>query len=441
MSRENDTIIAPATPLGKSAIAMVRLDGPRTREIVKVLSGRDDFDERVATFVTLRDGDEAIDEAVVTQYLSRRSYTGNDLAELTVHGSPFVVGRVMDAAISLGARLAEPGEFTERAVLNGKLDLIQAEAVGDLIASRTALQARLSLDHLEGDLSRLALAVREELLHVISRLEAALDFSDEGYEFIDRNEAVAKVVRAIGTLVEVAETYRRGRAASRGLTAVILGRPNAGKSTLLNFFCGSDRAIVTSIPGTTRDLLHETIEVGGLPVTFVDTAGLRDGAGEVEEIGIRRAREAASRAEIVMYLIDAAKGETDEDRREIAALTAPFVIFTKTDLREPGEGAFGVSVVQRSGLDKLLGELDRRVADEFAPPEGVPAIVNERQKRAVEDTLEGLRSAVGSLEAAMSEELVLVDLYRAAESLGTLVGTIRHEEVIEEIFAKFCIGK
>src|SRR6185436_11228636 len=214
----------------------------------------------------------------------------------------------------------EPGEFTERAVLNGKIDLVQAESIADLINSRTALQAKLSLGNLQGALSRKAAAIRESLLFVISRLEAALDFSEEGYEFITRDDARSSIANAIIETSALAETYRRGHATTTGLTAVILGRPNAGKSTLLNRLVGSDRAIVTPIPGTTRDIVRETIEIGGLPVTLADTAGLREDADLVEGIGIERAREAARNADIVLYLVDAVTGVTEDDARERKAL-------------------------------------------------------------------------------------------------------------------------
>ena len=431
----DDTIVAPATPLGRSALAIVRVDGPFSTAILAALAAVPE--PRIATHTPLRHAGELLDDCVVTRFAAPHSFTGNDLVELTLHGNPLLVERVIAACVELGARLAEPGEFTERAVLNGKLDLVQAESIADLINARTALQAKLSLSNINGLLSRRAASIRESLLLVIARLEAALDFSEEGYEFISRGDARAALERALAETLALAETYRRGQASREGLSAVILGRPNAGKSTLLNRLVGSDRAIVTPIPGTTRDIVRETIEIGGLPVTLADTAGLREGAGVVEGIGIERAREAARRADVILYLIDAAAGITPED--ELDRYRDALVVWTKTDLKPAPHNALGISVACERGIDALLARLDVLVRERFAAPEG--SLVNERQRQAVAGCVEALEAALQSLDADADEQLILVDLYRASTSLGLLTGAITREEVFSEIFAKFCIGK
>lgn len=433
---ELDTIVAPATPLGRGALGIVRIDGPRSAAILQALGGVSP-DARIATLVQLSLDGQPLDECIAIRYAAPHSFTGNGLVELTLHGSPLLAERVIAAVIACGARLAEPGEFTERAVLNGKLDLVQAESIADLINSRTALQAKLSLGNLHGVLSRRATAVRESLLRVISRLEAALDFSEEGYEFITRDDARREIERAIADTEVLAETYRRGRATTSGLTLVILGRPNAGKSTLLNRLVGSDRAIVTPIPGTTRDIVRETIEIGGLPVTVADTAGLRMSGDVVEEIGVARAREAAASADIILYLVDASVGLTTED--ETAAYPDSIVIYTKTDLAPAPQSAVGISVTNERGIDDLLRRLDAIVRDEFAAPEG--SLVNERQRQAVLGCSEALKAALNALNAGLDEPVILVDLYRASTSLGLLTGAITQEQVFTEIFSKFCIGK
>lgn len=424
-----DTIVAPATPLGRSALAIVRIDGPRSGEILRTLAGVDP-PPRVATLTHIH----TLDECVAVRYAAPHSFTGNDLVELTLHGSPVIVERLIRAAVGLGARMAEPGEFTERAVLNGKIDLVQAESIADLINSRTALQAKLSLGNLQGALSRKAAAIRESLLFVISRLEAALDFSEEGYDFIAPDETRERVLNAIRETRSLAETYRRGHATTAGLIAVILGRPNAGKSTLLNRLVGSDRAIVTPIPGTTRDIVRETIEIGGLPVTIADTAGLRASEDVVESIGVGRARDAARSADIVLYLVDASAGLTDDD--EVDAFPEAILVYTKTDLAPAPPNALGI---HEHAVEPLLEHLDTLVREQFAAPEG--SLVNERQRQAVADCESALGAALASLDDHHEEQVVLVDLYRASTSLGLLTGAITREEIFSEIFRKFCIGK
>jgi tRNA modification GTPase len=434
-----DTIVAPATPVGRSALAIVRIDGPRSGAILAALIGGHLPDERIATHTEIRN----IDDCVAIRYVGPRSFTGNDLVELTLHGNPLIVRQVIDVCVQLGARIAEPGEFTERAVLNGKLDLVQAEAIADLVNARTVLQAKLSLHNVEGMLSQKAASIRGTLLNVISRLEAALDFSEEGYEFIGRDDTRSQINSALDEVREIASTFRRGRATQSGISAVILGKPNAGKSTLLNRLVGSDRAIVTPIPGTTRDIVRETIEIGGLPVTFADTAGLRDSADAVESIGVRRARDAARIADLVLYLVDATRGLIDDDRAELARLASQdvIVVFTKRDLEATPSNALAISAMTGEGMSDLLARLDAVVREQFAAPEESPSIVNERQLAAVNESAAALERALQSIEGGANEELIVVDLYGAANALSSLTGGITSEDVLSEIFSKFCIGK
>ena len=408
--------------------------------ILESLTRRKAFVARVVIHTELWSSDGSIlDDVVVTPFLAPRSFTGNDLVELTLHGSPAIVQRAIREVVALGARPAEPGEFSERAVLNGKLDLIQAEAVAELINSRTALQAQLFLGNLQGHLSRRASSIREAMLGAIARLEASLDFSEEGYSFIDKIELEGVIAGAAAEVEAMSRTYRRGSATSSGLSAVILGRPNSGKSTLLNRLVGSDRAIVTPVAGTTRDIIRETVEIGGLPVTVADTAGLRESEDLVEGIGIERARAAADDADLVLYLIDATAGVTEEDRRELARFADARVIFTKTDLAPAPPGEFGISVATETGIEELLQMLDVQVRDQFVASPG--SVVNERQRLAVEVCREALTDASRSIAAGHEEQIVLVDLYRAARALGGLTGAILNDEIMAEIFSKFCIGK
>ena len=439
---EIDTIVAPATAVGRGALAIVRIDGPRAARILETLSGGMPEERHAVHLFISYDGD-VLDDCVAVRYVAPRSFTGNDLVELTLHGSPVIVERVIAAAVTLGARIAEPGEFTERAVLNGKLDLVQAESVADLVNARTALQSKLSLRNLAGALSERASRVREALLHVISRLEAALDFSEEGYEFISREEARRSAEAALGDVRAMAETYRRGRATRHGLAAVILGKPNAGKSTLLNRLVGSERAIVTPVPGTTRDIVRETIEIGGLPVTFADTAGLRASDDLVEGIGIERAREAARDADLILYLVDATRGRDAGDVAELERYRGKEVIeiATKRDLASPPPRGLSISAATGEGMDELLRRLDEIVRDNFAVPEQSPAIVNERQRAAAAEAESALTASIESIDAGAGEQFIVVDLYRAANALGALTGAVTRDDVLREIFGKFCIGK
>jgi tRNA modification GTPase len=435
---ERDTIVAPATAPGRSAIALVRIDGPAAVPIIERLAGRE-LETRRATHTTLRDDAESIDDAVVIVYRAPASYTGNDLVEVSLHGSAYLVGKLIEAVRRRGARVAEPGEFTERAVLNGKLDLVQAESVADLVDARAAMQARLSLRNLSGELSCAAESMRASLLDLVSRFEAALDFADEGYEFVGRSEAEEILASLLGEVRSTAATWKRGHAIQAGLTAVILGLPNAGKSTLLNFLCGTERAIVTPIPGTTRDLLRETVDLGGVPVTFVDTAGLRESTDAIEEIGVGRARDAAKGADLVLYLVDSSRGLTAEDRGELEQLRDPIVVYTKADLGTGESGA--ISVVAGTGLDALLAKLDDEVRARYAMAEEAPTVVNERQRAAFEACAEALDAALDALRGGASEEFVAADLRRGANALAALTGAISNEEIFREIFGRFCIGK
>lgn len=436
-----DTIVAPATPVGRSALGLIRVDGPRAAEIAESLAGGE-IPQRHPAVRILRHSGEHLDEAVLTLFRGPRSYTGNDVVEISHHGSPAVASSIVEACLALGARVAEPGEFTERAVLNGRMDLVQAEGVSALIESRTATQARLALGQVEGELSRAAERIRGTLLFLVSRLEGALDFADEGYEFISRSQADELIGSVSEELGRMLASFERGRATMEGLTMVLLGRPNAGKSTLLNALTGSDRAIVTDIPGTTRDLLREQIEIAGVPVTVIDTAGVRSTEDTIEGIGIERARRAAAAADIVIYLLDASQGRRLEDEIELSALQkARLAVWTKADLATPPSNELAISAATSGGIDPLLAALEGMVRDRWGVDERAPVLVTQRQRAHIAAALEALEFAREALRNGSSEEVVLVDLYRCTSELGVLVGAIRSDDVLAEIFSSFCIGK
>ncbi|MBW3563903.1 MAG: tRNA uridine-5-carboxymethylaminomethyl(34) synthesis GTPase MnmE [Acidobacteria bacterium] len=436
------TIVASATPRGRSsALAIVRISGPKAFEIALGLCSLERFEPRRATVVRLRDALGPIDQAVVTAFEGPETYTGEDLVEFSTHGSEWVVERLIDAVVRRGARIAQPGEFTERAVANGRIDLVQAEAVGDLIASRTEMQARLSMANLEGRIGELSRSIRQDLVELESRLEAELDFADEGVEFIAAAEGIERLSRLEAKLEDLAGTHDRGRAIRRGVTVAILGRPNSGKSTLMNVICGEARSIVTEIPGTTRDVVSETVEIGGFAVRLLDTAGLRDSEDVVERIGVERARAAGVGADVVLYLIDSTVGKAGVDEEELSALRMPaMVVYSKADLGQPPAGALAVSALEAGGLSGVIEALEVELRERFGG-EDEGALVNERQREAVVRGAEAVGRAIAAWKGGDSVEYVASEVREASEALGELTGEITRAEVIRSIFASFCIGK
>ena len=436
-----DTIVAAATPPGRSAIAMIRVDGPLVPNILLKLAGKCP-EPRLATHVTLRDASgAALEDGVIVRFQAPRSFTGNDTAEITIHGNPRLVDRMIREVTRLGARVAEAGEFTERAVLNGKLDLLQAEAIAELIESRTASGAALALSQLGGSFSRASYEIHAELLEIMTLVEGALDFADEGYEFISRARLTERLALLGSRLRQLLGTFKRGRAVTEGIRIVLLGQPNSGKSTLMNRLVGTDRAIVTDQPGTTRDLLRETIELAGVAVTVIDTAGLRETMDAVEGIGVSRAREAAGSAELVLYLVDASIGLNEADRQELAQHPDAIQLFTKIDLSRAPTGALGISAETSEGFDEMLESLNSRIQRDFDLTGEGPAITNLRQFLALEAGLLAIEGAIESATAGSSEEYIAADLYRAASSIGSLTGAISAADARREIFSRFCIGK
>ena len=470
MFATDDTIVAIATPPGRGGIGVVRLSGPASHDIVRALTTRDAFEPRYATLATVRDsGGDPIDQAVVTFFPAPRSYTGEDVAEIAAHGSPVVLRAIVAAAIAQGARLANPGEFTFRAYLSGRVDLVQAEAVADLIDAVTPLQARMAFDQLDGTLTSRLRETDAALLELIAPLEASLDFPDEGYHFVAREEAARAVSETVARLDVLLADARRGRVIREGLTAAIVGRPNAGKSSLFNRLAGASRAIVTDVPGTTRDLLTERVDIGGVPFTLVDTAGLRDGTGDaIEAEGISRARQAAQTADVLIVVLDRSQPLNGDDRRllEESADRVRLVVANKADL--PGAwnlaevpGSFsrpgtGRPVTGVPGLRSEPGTLEVSAATEDGLPElraalleaaGVErhrdgaATANQRHVLLLETAHEALARATDSLAGGAPEEFVLADLHEARAAFDEVTGARPQDEVLALIFERFCIGK
>jgi tRNA modification GTPase len=448
-----DTIAALATPLGRSAIALVRISGDRTRAILSAVAPElsDPIQPRHPSLVelTTKDGD-VLDKGLVTLFAAPASFTGEDLAEISVHGSPVVVERLLRTLIAAGARPARPGEFTERAYRLGKMDLIEAEAIRDLIDSRTEGAARAGAKRLAGALSSRLAAVREDLLAASVGLTATIDFAEDVGEAVD--PAVAAHLRsACDALARLAASYETGRLLSAGCRVVILGRPNAGKSTLFNALVGSARAIVTEVPGTTRDTLEATIDVCGVPVDLVDTAGLRDTDDRVERIGVERAREEGEKAAAILYVYDASEGWTDADRSAVAAFDGRpvAVVANKVDRlggAAPNAPSRDPAPLPLCGLAPEAGAslrslLERTIASGVTSDAASEVLASVRQRDLVERARAAADQALHALEGGISPEYAATHVDFGLAALADVFGETTSEDVLQRIFSTFCIGK
>jgi tRNA modification GTPase len=456
MFSPSDTIVAIATPPGRGGIGVVRISGPDAPRIAAGLVGwKKPFQPRYATFSRLSGNGEGTpgDEVVITLFPERASYTGEDVVEVSAHGSPVVLSGIVRRAIDGGARLAEPGEFTLRAFLNGKRDLVQAEAVADLIAAVTPLQARAAFDQLEGTLTGVIASIERDLFDLRARLEASLDFPDEGYHFVEPADVTAALDGVVDRIDRLLADAARGRLVREGAHVVIAGAPNVGKSSLFNALLNVNRAIVTPVAGTTRDMLSEQADLGGLPVALVDTAGIRDSEDVIEREGMARARAALDVADLVLVVLDRSRCFGADDERVLDAVEgrARLVVFNKVDLPPAHDDApsrFGderpvfVSVRTGEGLDILVTRATETLfgRDSWRDP---PAVTNVRHRILLEQTRATLQHARDALRSTVDlpEEFLLQDLQDAAESLQEITGRKTTDDLLRHIFERFCIGK
>lgn len=445
----SDTIVAIATPPGRGGIGIVRLSGPDAREIgTRLLMPRRPLKPRYATMVTIA-GRDVVDRALATYFPAPNSYTGDDVIEVSAHGSPVVLRGIVSEAIEHGARLAEPGEFTLRAFLNGRIDLAQAEAVGDLIDATTPRQARAAFDQLEGTLTRAIADIDGTLFDLIARLEASIDFPDEGYHFIGPGEVASAIGGLIARTEELVRAARCGRLVREGFQVAIVGRPNVGKSSLFNALVGASRAIVAGVPGTTRDLVTEVVDVEGLRVTLVDTAGLRESSDEVEIEGVTRSRQAIAVADVVIVVVDHESDALDDDvdvamatgAREAGHLTKRLIVQNKVDL--PGRrraDALLVSARTGAGVQELRTALVAALDIDLQRDR--PEITNVRHAALVARARDALiRARCGVGDTPVPEEFILADLQAAREALEEVTGKRAPGALLEHIFGRFCIGK
>jgi tRNA modification GTPase len=407
-----------------------------------------------------RPHEQRIDEVVVSYFAKPHSYTTDDIIEISAHGSPVVLRHIVEIALSRGARLAEPGEFTMRAFLNGRIDLTQAEAVRDLIDSQTLYQAKVAAQQLEGALSRRLQPIKQKLVELIAVLEAGIDFAEDDLSVMPSDQILQQIGEVRAPLDELARSFAYGKLVHEGLTLAIVGRPNVGKSSLFNRLIERERAIVTATPGTTRDLVTETVAIGGIPVKLVDTAGIRRALDEAESIGIQKSMEALADADLVLVVLDASQETSDEDQRLLAQVgqRAAIVVVNKADLRNPrgSDISFDLaedwhvrpaiaelrtSALTGEGIAELRAAILQHLTGDFASNAESGFLTNARHQSLVRDSLTGLDRAETAVQNKIPHEMVLLDLYGALRPLDEITGATTNDDILNLIFSRFCIGK
>jgi tRNA modification GTPase len=395
---------------------------------------------------------ERMDEAVVTFFAKPHSYTADDVVEISAHGSPVVLRHIVELATARGARLAEPGEFTMRAFLNGRIDLTQAEAVRDLIESQTLYQAKVAAQQLEGSLSRRLQPIKRKLVELVAVMEAGIDFAEDDVSVLPAAEILSRIQEVEQPLEQLRASFAYGKIVHEGLTLAIVGRPNVGKSSLFNRLVERERAIVTATPGTTRDLVTETVALGGIPIKLVDTAGIRHSTDEAESIGIRKSYEALSEADLVLVVLDSAQEITQEDKElvRVCVTGRGLVIANKTDLAphaveilaDSPIKAFKTSAITGEGIDALRAAILEQVSGRSARGEHETGfLTNIRHRRLVEESLGCLEAATHAVKRSIPHEMIMLDLYGALRPLDAITGETTTDDILNLIFSSFCIGK
>lgn len=449
----DDTIVAIATPPGRGGIGVVRLAGPDACKIGcsmlqlkhELAAGRAVFGEVIEPATG-----ERIDEAVVTFFAKPHSYTADDVIEISAHGAPVVLRHIVELATAGGARLAEPGEFTMRAFLNGRIDLTQAEAVRDLIESQTLYQAKVAAQQLEGSLSRRLQPIKRKLVELVAVMEAGIDFAEDDVSVLPSAEILARLEEVQAPLEQLRASFAYGKIVHEGLTLAIVGRPNVGKSSLFNRLVERERAIVTATPGTTRDLVTETVALGGIPIKLVDTAGIRHSTDEAESIGIRKSYEALSEADLVLVVLDSTQELSAEDREllDVGAKRRALAVANKSDLVPDSQPSlvdmkvFRTSAVTGEGIDELRAAILEEVAGHSVRGEQETGfLTNIRHQRLVEESLSCIEAAIHAVKGHIPHEMIMLDLYGALRPLDAITGETTTDDILNLIFSSFCIGK
>lgn len=448
-----DTIVALSTAPGRSAIGVIRISGPRTVEIVRTLVGDQELTLRPGQIVVrnLEPAGEAValDQAVLSYFAAPHSYTGDDVVEISCHGSPVILRQVIDRVLMFGGRLAEPGEFTLRALGNGKLNLSQAIAVRDLISARCDAAAKQAVRQLKGELSLRMNQTKERLIHAIVILESALEFVEDDLPEVEKEKLLDSLLEIAQELSGLAQTFEVGHLLRDGLGVTIAGRPNVGKSSLFNALVRSDRAIVTDIPGTTRDRLTESIIINGFPVTLTDTAGLRESFDRIEQLGVDRTHQAIADSDLVLLIVDGSLPAEDRElepdcngmRRVLVRNKMDLPSFRRVDMDQTSsETVIDVSAMTGEGLDELRAAIITSFGNSDAADSGL-LITDARQYDLLQRAADGVRSSAAILQEGHSEELIVLGLNNALRLIGDITGETTTEDILTEIFSTFCIGK
>mgnify|MGYP000871657574 FL=1 len=453
----NETIVALSTPQGIGAIGVIRLSGKNAIKLTADHLGSNFklAEANTVHFGRFNVGARILDEVVATVFRAPKSYTGENVVELSFHGSSYILNEALDALIASGAQLAAPGEFTQRAFLNGKLDLSQAEAVADLIASESAAEHRLAMHQMRGGFSKEIAQLREELIHFASLIELELDFSEEDVEFANREQLVALIEKILGFITRLIDSFRYGNAMKNGVPVAIIGKPNAGKSTLLNLLLNEDRAIVSDIAGTTRDAIEDIAVISGVRYRFIDTAGIRETQDTIEAIGVKKSLERMKSASIVLYLFDATESRDEHQKilseliNQIDSLQAEVIaVGNKSDLASshPSEPLINsvkeiyLSAKTSDGIEQLNEALTSTMnVGNIAS--GDVVVTNARHAQALKATQVALNHSLEGINAGISGDLVAADIRQALHHLGSITGEISTDDLLGNIFGKFCIGK
>ena len=454
MSSLNDTITALATPPGQGALGIIRVSGTETIPIVnKLFKGKDleKVNSHTIHLGTIRDDqNQIIDEVLVSIFKAPHSYTKEDVIEISSHGSQYILQKLLNLLVSKGARLAKPGEFTQKAFLNGRFDLAQAEAVADLIASENASMQQTAMKQMRGGFSDEIKKLREELIHFASMIELELDFAEEDVEFADR-QGLIDLINKIQTLIQsLISSFEYGNAIKNGIPTVIAGKPNAGKSTLLNALLNEEKAIVSEIAGTTRDFIEDQIYIDGIAFRFVDTAGIRETEDQVESIGVKRTLQKMKEASLVIYIIDLMNDSTESVKQQVEGLKeseVPFLVVgnkedeAKEELKETiaQENPVLISAKSKTHLDELKERLKSFVAETKSQSDVI--VTNARHLQSLQQTDEALNRVIEGINMGMSNDLVAQDIRSSLFHLGEITGEVTTDDLLDNIFSKFCIGK